>query len=48
MDCYGIGVGRTIAAAIEQHHDSKGIKWPINWHLIPLILSLRHLRMSLF
>ncbi len=29
MGCYGIGVSRTMAAAIEQHHDEKGIKWPI-------------------
>ncbi|MDH5740100.1 MAG: proline--tRNA ligase [Nitrospira sp.] len=28
MGCYGIGVGRTAAAAIEQHHDDKGIIWP--------------------
>ncbi|MFQ5717754.1 MAG: His/Gly/Thr/Pro-type tRNA ligase C-terminal domain-containing protein, partial [Nitrospinales bacterium] len=28
MGCYGIGVGRTAAAAIEQNHDSKGIVWP--------------------
>ena len=29
MGCYGIGVTRTIAAAIEQHHDQHGIIWPI-------------------
>ncbi|MEE9258552.1 MAG: proline--tRNA ligase [Nitrospinaceae bacterium] len=28
MGCYGIGVGRTAAAAIEQNHDEKGIIWP--------------------
>ena len=28
MGCYGIGVTRVIAAAIEQHHDDKGIIWP--------------------
>ncbi len=28
MGCYGIGIGRTVAAAIEQNHDEKGIKWP--------------------
>ena len=28
MGCYGIGVTRVIAAAIEQHHDEKGITWP--------------------
>jgi prolyl-tRNA synthetase len=30
MGCYGIGVGRTAAAAIEQHHDADGIQWPIS------------------
>ncbi len=28
MGCYGIGVGRLMAAAIEQNHDDKGIVWP--------------------
>ena len=28
MGCYGIGVSRIVAAAIEQHHDDKGIIWP--------------------
>jgi prolyl-tRNA synthetase len=28
MGCYGIGVGRTLAAVVEQHHDAKGIAWP--------------------
>jgi prolyl-tRNA synthetase len=30
MGCYGIGVGRTAAAAIEQHNDADGIVWPIS------------------
>lgn len=29
MGCYGIGVGRTVAAAIEQNHDKDGIIWPL-------------------
>lgn len=29
MGCYGIGVSRVVAAAIEQHHDDKGIIWPL-------------------
>jgi len=29
MGCYGIGVGRTAAAAIEQNHDKDGIVWPV-------------------
>lgn len=28
MGCYGIGVGRTMAAAIEQNNDEQGIVWP--------------------
>jgi len=28
MGCYGIGVSRIVAAAIEQHHDDQGILWP--------------------
>jgi prolyl-tRNA synthetase len=28
MGCYGIGVSRIVAAAIEQHHDDRGICWP--------------------
>jgi prolyl-tRNA synthetase len=29
MGCYGLGVGRTLAAAVEQNHDDKGIIWPL-------------------
>jgi prolyl-tRNA synthetase len=29
MGCYGIGIGRTVAAAIEQNHDANGIIWPL-------------------
>jgi prolyl-tRNA synthetase len=29
MGCYGIGVGRLLAAAVEQNHDDKGILWPV-------------------
>ncbi|WP_346937435.1 proline--tRNA ligase [Clostridium sp.] len=29
MGCYGIGVNRTVAAIIEQHHDENGIIWPM-------------------
>src|SRR5947209_164449 len=28
MGCYGLGIGRTVAAAIEQNHDKDGIVWP--------------------
>lgn len=30
MGCYGIGVGRLLAAVIEQHHDDKGIVFPVS------------------
>lgn len=33
MGCYGIGVGRTMAAAIEQNYDENGIIWP--WAIAP-------------
>jgi prolyl-tRNA synthetase len=44
MGCYGIGVGRTAAAAIEQNHDKKGIIWPFpiapfHVHLLPVSQS---------
>jgi len=29
MGCYGIGLGRLLAAALEQNHDDKGIIWPL-------------------
>lgn len=29
MGCYGIGVSRTVAAAVEQNHDEDGIVWPL-------------------
>lgn len=29
MGCYGIGISRTAAAAVEAHHDEHGIKWPL-------------------
>jgi prolyl-tRNA synthetase len=28
MGCYGLGIGRTVAAVIEQNHDDNGILWP--------------------
>jgi prolyl-tRNA synthetase len=29
MGCYGIGVSRLAQAAVEQHHDANGIRWPL-------------------
>ena len=42
MGCYGIGVGRTLAAIIEQHHDDNGIIWPISlapYHVIITVMK---------
>jgi prolyl-tRNA synthetase len=30
MGCYGIGSSRVAAAAVEQHHDADGIRWPVS------------------
>jgi prolyl-tRNA synthetase len=30
MGCYGIGVSRLAQAAVEQHHDADGIRWPLS------------------
>jgi prolyl-tRNA synthetase len=38
MGCYGVGVSRIVAAAIEQNHDERGIRWPAP--LAPFQLAL--------
>ena len=43
MGCYGIGVSRIVAAAIEQNHDERGIIWPKP--LAPFDLALLPLNM---
>jgi prolyl-tRNA synthetase len=48
MGCYGIGVNRILAAAVENHHDDDGILWPAE--LAPYqvhILSLDHKKMQI-
>ncbi len=30
MGCYGVGISRTLAAVVEQHHDERGISWPVS------------------
>jgi len=47
MGCYGIGVSRVVAAAIEQNHDDKGIIWPaaiapFQVALLPMKLNKSH------
>ena len=38
MGCYGIGITRVVAAAIEQNHDAKGIIWPLR--LAPFAVAI--------
>ena len=44
MGCYGIGVTRTMAAAIEQNHDEHGIAWPLA--LAPYTVTVLPLQMN--
>lgn len=42
MGCYGIGIGRTLQALIEQSHDADGIVWPWNaapFHVLICVLD---------
>ena len=43
MGCYGIGVSRIVAAAIEQNHDDRGIIWPAS--MAPFRLAIVPLNM---
>jgi prolyl-tRNA synthetase len=43
MGCYGIGVTRTMAAVVEQHHDKDGIIWPMAvapYHVIITLVNI--------
>ena len=43
MGCYGIGVTRTLAAVVEQHHDENGIIWPVAiapYHVIVTLVNI--------
>ncbi len=45
MGSYGIGVTRSVAAIIEQHHDEKGIVWPLNtapYHGIITVINIKN------
>ncbi len=45
MGCYGIGVSRIVAAAIEQRHDEAGIVWPeamAPWRVVVCVLNQRN------
>ena len=44
MGCYGIGVSRIMAAAIEQNHDEYGIVWPAS--IAPFHLTILPLQMN--
>ena len=42
MGCYGIGVTRTLAAIVEQHHDDNGIIWPVSvapYHVVVTVMK---------
>ncbi len=44
MGCYGIGISRTAAAAVEAHHDEHGIKWPLSiapYHVVIVPVSTK-------
>lgn len=44
MGCYGIGISRTAAAAVEAHHDEHGIKWPLAiapYHVVVVPVSTK-------
>jgi prolyl-tRNA synthetase len=43
MGCYGFGISRMVAAAIEQHHDEDGIVWPTSiapFHILILPINV--------
>jgi len=45
MGCYGIGVSRIVAAAIEQNHDANGILWPAAmapWQVAVCVINPKH------
>ena len=45
MGCYGIGVSRIVAAAIEQNHDANGIAWPeamAPWQAVVCVINPKH------
>ncbi len=49
MGCYGLGVGRTVAAAIEPQHDDKGILWPMTiapFHVIIVPVNVNDQKIS--
>jgi prolyl-tRNA synthetase len=49
MGCYGIGIGRTVAACIEQNHDEKGIVWPMSvapYHVIITPVNINDARLA--
>ncbi|MCR4440933.1 MAG: proline--tRNA ligase [Peptococcaceae bacterium] len=48
MGCYGIGISRTMAAAVEQNHDEDGIIWPVAiapYHAVVIPVSISDDRM---
>lgn len=46
MGCYGIGITRIVAAAIEQNHDDKGIIWPLSIAPFEVAINPIHMHKS--
>lgn len=45
MGCYGIGISRTMAAAVEQKHDENGIIWPVPiapYHVVVVPVNIKN------
>lgn len=46
MGCYGIGITRIVAAAIEQNHDKNGIIWPLSLAPFEVVVAPIHMQKS--
>jgi len=46
MGCYGIGIGRVVAAAIEQNNDENGIIWPASIAPFEVVITPIHMHKS--
>ncbi len=46
MGCYGIGITRIVAAAIEQNHDDNGIIWPLSLAPFEVVIAPIHMHKS--
>ena len=44
MGCYGIGIGRALAAVVESHHDDRGMIWPVS--IAPFEVAITIVKMN--